>query len=45
LYVGPQELGVNGFSVDEGGKDMEVIIGDMQPDENCSIDCSQGNHD
>jgi hypothetical protein len=39
-YISPQKLGVKGFSVDEGGEEVEVVFSGMKPDENCSVDHS-----
>jgi hypothetical protein len=41
-YVGPQKLGIKGFSVDKGSKDVEVVFSSIEPNKDCSINCSQG---
>jgi hypothetical protein len=43
--IGPQELCVKDISIDKGGKDMEVVIGSVEPDKNCSVDYAQSEDD
>jgi hypothetical protein len=43
--IGLQELHVEDVSIDKGGKDMKVIVGSVEPNKDCSIDCAQSEDD
>jgi hypothetical protein len=43
--IGPQKLHVEDISIDKGGKDMEVVVGSVESDKNCSVDYAQSEDD